>query len=95
MGVGFSIVYHPDVVSIDIPKVLKPWKEKIQIAIEEKLTTAPETFGKPLRRSLRGYRRLRVGDYRVVFRLEKRVVKIFVIQHRSVVYDRIIKKRVS
>jgi len=43
----------------------------------------PELYGKPLRRSLKGYRKLRVGDYRVIFRIEKHFIKIFVIQHRS------------
>jgi mRNA interferase RelE/StbE len=60
---------------------------RIKKAIEEKLTTQPELFGKPLRKSLRGYRSLRVGDYRVIFRIEEEIVKIFIIDHRSVVYE--------
>ena len=56
--------------------------------IEKKLETRPEVFGKPLRRSLYGYRSLRIGDYRVIYRIEeeKRTVKIFAIGHRSLVY---------
>lgn len=83
----YTVEYHAHVVTQDIPKVSSAWKKKIRIAIEEKLTISPEIFGKPLRRSLKGYRKLRVGDYRVVFRIEKKVIKIFAIQHRSVVYD--------
>lgn len=82
----YSIVYHPDVVDKDIPKLSSTWKKKIQAAIEEKLTTNPELYGKPLRRSLKHYRKLRVGDYRVIFRIEGDTIKIFVIQHRSIVY---------
>lgn len=59
---------------------------RIQAAIEEKLATQPEMFGKPLRRSLRGYRSLRVGDYRIVFRVHASTVIIFAIEHRSVIY---------
>lgn len=94
----FEIVYHPLVVRDDIPKLSAEWKAKIQKAIEQRLTTHPETYGKPLRRSLKGYRKLRVGDYRVIFLLEKNLikmrtlVKILAIQHRSVVYDRINKR---
>ncbi len=88
----FKIVYHPLVVRDDIPKLSPEWKTKIQKAIEERLTTRPEIYGKPLRRSLKGYRKLRVGDYRVIFLLEKNLIKILVIQHRSVVYDRINKR---
>ncbi len=89
---NFEIIYHPLVVTDDIPKLSQEWKTKIQKAIEERLTIHPETYGKPLRRSLKGYRKLRVGDYRVIFLLEKNTVKILVIQHRSVVYDRINKR---
>lgn len=88
----FEIVYHHLIASKDIPKLSIDWKIKINKAIEQRLTTHPDLFGKPLRRSLKGYRKLRVGDYRVIFRIEKNTVKIFVIQHRSVVYDEIDKR---
>lgn len=89
---SFEIRYHEAVVREDIPKLSSEWKETIRISIERKLTEHPEVFGKPLRHSARGYRKLRVGDYRVIFRMEKNLVKIVVIQHRSVVY-KILKKR--
>lgn len=89
---SFEIIYHPLVVHDDIPKLPSRWKSKIQKSIEARLIIHPETYGKPLRRSLKGYRKLRVGDYRVIFLLEKRIVKILVIQHRSVVYERINKR---
>jgi len=85
---NFEIQYHQEVIDEDIPKLPKTWRIAIKKAIEEKLTTQPEIFGAPLRHSLAGYRKLRVGDYRVVFRIEKKLVKIFVIQHRSVVYKK-------
>ena len=88
----FKIIYHPLVGRDDIPKLSLEWKTKIQKAIEERLTTHPEIYGRPLRRSLKGYRKLRVGDYRVIFLLEKNTIKILVIQHRSIVYDRINKR---
>ncbi len=89
---SFEIIYHPLVVHDDIPKLPSQWKSKIQKSIETRLITHPETYGKPLRRSLKGYRKLRVGDYRVIFLLEKHIVKILAIQHRSVVYERINKR---
>lgn len=88
----FEIEYHYLVVSNDIPKLSIEWKEKIQRAIEQRLATHPDLYGKPLRRSLKGYRKLRIGDYRVIFRIEEQIVKIFIIQHRSVVYDEIDKR---
>ena len=89
----FKIFYHYLVVQEDIPKLSAAWKNKIKNAIELRLTTKPDAYGKPLRRSLKNYRKLRVGDYRVIFKIEGKAVKIFVIQHRSVVY-KIIQKRI-
>ena len=83
----FEILYSDEVVKEDLPKIGQTWKDKIQKAIESKLVTRPEIYGKPLKRSLKGYRKLRVGDYRVVLRIEEKIVKVFVIQHRSVVYS--------
>lgn len=86
MDVIFSVVYHYLVVKEDIPKLPVVWKNKIRKAIEEKLTAKPDMYGKPLRRSLKGFRKLRVVDYRIVYRIERTTVKILVIQHRSIVY---------
>lgn len=82
----FAIRYHDQVVRKDIPKLSTADQERIRHAIETKLTTQPDLFGKPLRRSLKGYRKLRVGDYRIIFRIERDMILILVIQHRSVVY---------
>lgn len=86
MAITFTILYHPKVVEDDIPVLSITWKESIRSAIEKKLTVAPADFGKPLRQSLRGYRKLRIGDYRIVFRIERNIVYILAILHRSVVY---------
>jgi mRNA interferase RelE/StbE len=83
----YKILYVDKVVNQDLPNILAPWKSEIKQAIENKLMTRPEVYSKPLRRSLKGYRKLRVGGYRIIFRVEGNQVKIFVIQHRSTVYD--------
>ena len=82
----YKILYADEVVEQDLPNILKPKKDEIQKAIESKLTSRPEVYTRPLKRSLKGYRKFKVGDYRVVLRIEESVVKIFVIQHRSTVY---------
>ncbi|MEK7218031.1 MAG: type II toxin-antitoxin system RelE/ParE family toxin [Patescibacteria group bacterium] len=69
-----------------LKKIAKEDLREIRAAIEEKLTVAPVWFGKPLQHSLRGHRRLRVGNYRVIYRIVRDVVKIIHIAHRSVVY---------
>lgn len=84
----FEIQYHEAVFGEDIPRLSSKDRDRAKKAIEDKLTIHPDIFGKPLRRSLKGYLKLRVGDYRVIFRLRGSVIKIFAIQHRSVVYKR-------
>lgn len=82
----FRIVYYKDVVDEDIPRLSYVVQKRIKKAIEEKLAVSPEVFGKPLRKSLAGYRKLRVGDYCIVFRIPGEEVRIVLIDHRSVVY---------
>ncbi len=81
----FGIEYHSKVVD-DLSRISTPIKKDIRKAIEEKLTTAPEFFGKPLQFSLKGLRSMRVGDYRVIFQLSKDTVRVILIAHRSLVY---------
>lgn len=88
----FEITYHEQVVKKDIPKLSSFWRAKIKKAIETKLITKPELYGKPLRRSLKNYYKLRVGDYRVIFRIEGQQIRVLIIQHRSVVYSKVDKR---
>ena len=92
MEVRYSIAVHPSVHKEDLPKLDKMWRRKIRDSVRSKLTTAPELFGVPLRQTLGGLRKLRIGDYRVIYRIEKKVVQILIISHRSVVYKDILKR---
>ena len=86
--------YHPDVKRSDLPKIDAKNRGMIKRAIEERLATQPEAYGKPLRRTLKGYWKLRVGDYRVVFKVSSDDILILGIIHRKEVY-RLIKKRIE
>ena len=88
-----EIKYHPLVLKLDIPKLDKTFKERIKNAIENKLLINPFIYGISLRGSLRNLRKLRVGDYRVVFLLEKNGIFIVAIAHRRIVYE-IVSKRI-
>jgi mRNA interferase RelE/StbE len=85
---NYNIIYHPDVKKIDLPKIDARNKSMLKRAIKERLTTSPEVFGKPLRRSLKGYWKLRVGDYRVVFKISGDDIRILAIIDRKAVYQR-------
>jgi mRNA interferase RelE/StbE len=88
----FELRYHPDVKTADIPLLDARLRTRIKNAIESRLATAPHLYGEPLRKTLRGYWKLRVGDYRVVFKIVGEEVWILGIIHRKKVYDEI-KKR--
>lgn len=83
----FNILYETHVIKKDIPKLDDFSKKRIRKEIELKLTTKPEVFGIPLQKSLKNYRKLRIGNFRIIFRIEDNFVKIFAIQLRSTVYE--------
>jgi len=84
--VSFELRYHPDVKSVDIPLLDGKLKIRIKTAIETRLATAPHQYGEPLRKTLHGYWKLRVGDYRVVYKIVGETVLILAIIHRKKVY---------
>ncbi len=73
------VFYHPLVVKKDIPALPKKIRARIKKAIEQRLANQPLHYGKPLRYSLKGHRRLRVGEWRVVYRIENRGKKVIVL----------------
>ncbi len=83
----YTILYNEQVVHDDIPKLDTINKKRIQKAIESKLTMRPEIFGLRLNGTLYPYWKLRVGDYRVVFKIETLTVKVLAIGHRSTIYS--------
>jgi mRNA interferase RelE/StbE len=82
----YSIEYI-DSVRDDLKKISKPDKDIIRKTIEKKLIPNPLDFGKPLQYSKKGLRSLRVGDYRVIFKIEDITVIVVKIGHRKEVYD--------
>jgi len=88
----YHLVYHAEVRTKDIPSINQNLRDRISRAIDTRLTTEPQRYGEPLRRTLKGYWKLRVGDYRVVFKVVKDEVWIFGIAHRREVYERVVRR---
>ncbi|MCL5436648.1 MAG: DUF6290 family protein [Candidatus Dependentiae bacterium] len=61
----YTIVYLDNVVKKALPALDAAAGRGIKRAIEERLMKDPVVFGKPFHYSLKGHRRLRVGDCRV------------------------------
>ncbi len=91
MEIKYKALYLEEVVRKHLPKLSTASKILVKKAIEERLMIDPISFGKPLRYSLKGHRRLRVGDYRVVYRIEAdtQTIIIVAIKHRRDVYEEV------
>jgi mRNA interferase RelE/StbE len=89
---SFELRYHPAVKEEDIPLLNAKLKKRIRTAIETRLVHEPQQYGEPLRKTLKGYWKLRVGDYRVVFKIQKKEIWVLGIIHRKEVYDQISKR---
>jgi len=83
----FEPKYHPEVAR-DIAGFPQNIKTRIRKAIEDRLILDPVRYGEPLRRGLAGFRKLRVGDYRVIYQVQGQTVVILKIGHRRDVYTK-------
>ncbi|NUX01350.1 type II toxin-antitoxin system RelE/ParE family toxin [Wolbachia endosymbiont of Madathamugadia hiepei] len=83
----YEIEFLDNVTERDLPKTIELGVKK---AIEKRLKVSPDKVGKSLSHDLKGYRRIRVGDYRMVYQVNnlERIVKIVGIRHREYFYDR-------
>lgn len=71
-----------------IDKIPKVFLSTIKKAIDERLTTNPYRF-KPLRGKYKGFYRMRVGDYRIIYEIKNNelIVIIIAIGNRKNVYE--------
>ena len=74
----WTIRYHPDVKE-DLESIGSSSARRIMRTIDAKLTKAPMQFGAPLSGTLSAFRKLRIGDYRVVYQVQDQQVIVFVL----------------
>ena len=84
---GYRLLYHPLVLSRDLPRLDPPVRQRIRAAIERKLTLRPEAAAKPLAHTTQRLWSLRVSDWRVIFALREDEIWILRIGHRRDVYE--------
>ena len=87
----FTDVYHPDVTE-DIDEVPRNMRDRIETAIRVRLCQSPQNYGKPLAGNLGGYWKMRVGDYRIIYKIMRHEIWIFGIINRRDVYKDIVKR---
>ena len=91
---NYQIIYEEAVIREDFPRLGESVRQRIIKEVGKKLSVAPNQFGRPLEDVLKGYRRLRVGDYRVIYRVDNTSVLVVMVIHRRTKYKEV-KERVS
>lgn len=76
----WQIKIHPLVIREDLKSFDPPAQKMILKAIQKKLTLHPEAYGQPLSGAFSGYWRLRVQDYRVIYRIAKDQIMVLVVK---------------
>ncbi|MBW1786553.1 MAG: type II toxin-antitoxin system RelE/ParE family toxin [Deltaproteobacteria bacterium] len=74
----WTVLYH-HAVAEDLESVGPSAARRIVKAIDAKLTRSPLDFGAPLSGNLANFRKLRVGDYRVVYLVQGKTVVVYVL----------------
>lgn len=75
----FEVRIDELVLKKDFKKIDKADQKRIINTIRKKLTSKPQEFGKPLKGELKGYWKLRIGEYGVVYEIEKDKIIVYVI----------------
>ena len=81
---------------VDLPGLDNSIRTRILDAFVTKLRRSPVAYSKALSGSLKNFRSMRVGSYRVVFSVEEEIITVHVIAigHREDIYD-FVKKRLD
>jgi mRNA interferase RelE/StbE len=88
---AFDLAYHPEV-EADLRRLPRNLQRRVLAAIANRLAAAPEKYGRPLSGPLSRYRKLRVGDVRVVFDLLGSQVVVYAALDRKVVYQEVARR---
>ena len=76
---AWTVEFHPEVVD-DLDDLGYSAASKILRAIKDKIENGePDKLGIPLRGALAGYRRIGVGDTRIVYRVDQGAVEVLIV----------------
>ena len=86
----FKIEYSESFCPKYLAKIPTDMRIKIKKFIENRIAAYPHEAGDPLKGTLVGLWRARVGDYRIIYEIQKDrvIVRIIKIGHRKDIYDR-------
>lgn len=76
----WTVLIHPLVVSEDLKRFDPPVQRQLVRTLRKRLSADPKAYGEPMRGELAGLWKLRVGDYRVVYRIVEKRIEILVLK---------------
>ena len=76
----WNVLIHPLVLSEDLKRLDPPLQRQIVRALRKRLSIDPKAYGKPLSGEFAGLRKLRVGEYRVIYRIVEQRVEVLVLK---------------
>lgn len=80
MKIAWRIKIHDLVLAEDFKTIDHHDQKTILRDISKKLSLDPRAYGKPLSGDLKGYWRLRVRDYRVIYKIKEDVIEVLVVK---------------
>ena len=76
---SWKVIYHSEVAN-DLESLGRAEAARVMRVIDERIRQAePDKIGKLLRGSLAGYRRLRTGHIRIVYRVNMEMIEVIVV----------------
>ena len=88
---SFQVLLHHDFRD-DLIVIPRNVAGRILHAIDDRLSRDPIRYGERLRQSLRGFWKMRIGDYRVVYEIAGQEVRVYGVMNRRDVYGRIVRR---
>lgn len=95
MRIVWRVVIHRLVIRDDLKSIDKSTARFILKSIYRKLSKDPESYGSPLLGQFKGYWKLRVGDFRVVYKINKDEVLVSVIKVGIIRDDKLYKEMIN
>lgn len=75
----YTVVLDELVLKKDFKRIGSSDQRKIVRAIRKKLATNPREYGEPLGKDFAGLWKLRVGQYRIIYEIERDRIQVYVI----------------
>ena len=77
---AWKVIVHKLVKKEDYKNIDSSIRKRIKKAIKDKLSSHPDKYGEPLHGPFKIYRKLVVGGYRVIYRIDRNKILVLVIK---------------